>query len=195
MKLKIILSLVIITFFYRPVVGQRIFDLKTNIISLISDGSPNLALEVAGPKQSLELAFSYENRKRVLFQPDNSSELDFFNRRLWLTDLNYRFYVLKSKKRDAAGFFIGPSARLELEVSGDDTYFTEKERRFGPDAVEAQETLNFFGLGAATGIKFAVYRDKLFIDVIYTYLVEINDGDSTGMNFNAFMGVNLAYRF
>ncbi|GAB5553183.1 MAG: hypothetical protein Sapg2KO_27740 [Saprospiraceae bacterium] len=195
MKLKIILSLVIITFFYRPVFGQRIFDLKTNIISLISDGSPNLGLEVAGPKQSIELAFSYENRKRVLFQPDNSLELDFFNRRLLLTDLNYRFYVLKSQKRDAAGFFIGPSARLELEVSGDDTYFTEKERRFGADAVEAQQTLNFLGLGAIGGFKFPVYQDKLFIDVIYTYLAEINDGDPTGMNFNAFMGINLAYRF
>ena len=114
MKPKILLPIVIITLLAQPIFSQRIFDLKTDVFDLIANGAPNLALEIAGPKQGLEFGLSFENRQRVLFR-DNfvEPEFDFFDRQLLNTLINYRFYLVKAKKWKAAGFYLGPSGLLE----------------------------------------------------------------------------------
>ena len=58
-----------------------------------------------------------------------------------------------------------------------------------------QSTINFFGMGGIAGIKFPVFREKIFLDLNYNRFLEIGDGDPSGSSSYAFLGLDLSYRF
>lgn len=162
---------------------------------MLSNRAPNLALEIAGPIQSFEFGLGLENRKRIL--PDDNApntSFEFFDRRLLNTVVDYRFYVVKPKKwKAAAGLYIGPSGLLVLEVSSDDNYFTEFERRFGAAEVPEKNTIHFLGLGGIAGVKFPIIREKVFLDLQYSGYFQVMAGEGT-LHY-AIMDFNLSYRF